>query len=647
MPLVLGGFSEMSYSSYLHLTPFYGNMVVYDSRPPHICHPSIRQEVPMKEKGYVIGCPNPHSVAELIVGKRIDWSKQKDEFETLADCFGITKEGYLSDESPLFSPKAVRDDSGTVYTFTDEEMQERLVDFMEKYARPEKVTRRRTTKALTRDLRRPVDMANAPHLETQISPDMGDEEAIDADGAGIAEPQVISDTGTGELTQAQISPAPKADELSQAQMSSFSKTGELSQAQMSSSAKTGVLSQAQISPAAKAGELTQAQKRARALDFLLNNTSKSINKPTNALSPMRKARSSITVKPNAYDEPYLPDGMEWKDKGYFFNETARFTDICQKSIGDCYFLSALCSVAFVDTFRIKNTTEMRYKYIDGAREETPWHRIDFYVPEKPVEEGITWWKDKKKTVQSIVVSEEILVSSSTGRNYGACGPKELVKKTSSNKSEADACWPAVYEKAYAKFLEGTTSDYPDMSKTSHIWCGYSRDTLKQILHTEEVEAKMLKFLSIDEVLDICRAAYCHPTCASIYEYIKINSKKKETHYSEAGTKSYYEENLGLFIGHEYSLLDCSVIDGTTYVVLRNPHGSNLQSLKKNPKVYHDSWGYDYGEHWDSKYKGSTYRYKGLSGNDDPNASNGIFLLEINEFKRVFSDITYYTGSEFV
>lgn len=570
----------------------------------------------MKEKGYVIGCPNPHSVAELIVGKRIDWSKQKDEFETLADCFGITKEGYLSDESPLFSPKAVRDDSGTVYTFTDEEMQERLVDFMEKYARPEKVTRRRTTKALTRGLKRPSTVSNVPHPESQISPDRGDEEAIDTAGAGATE---VIDADGAVAAEPQKAPDTRTDELTQVQ----------------------------ISPAAKAGELTQAQKRARTLDFLLNNTSKSINKPTKALSSMRKARSPITVKPNAYDEPYLPDGMEWKDKGYFFNETARFADICQKNIGDCYFLSALCSVAFVDSFRIKNTTEMRYKYIDGAREETPWHRIEFYVPEKPVEEGITWWKDKKKTVQSIVVSEEILVSSSSGRNYGACGPKELVKKTSSNKAEADACWPAVYEKAYAKFLEGTTSDYPDMSKSSHIWCGYSRDTLKQILHTEEVEAKMLKFLSIDEVLEICRAAYCHPTCASIYEYIRINSKKKETHYSEAGTKSYYEENLGLFIGHEYSLLDCTVIDGTTYVVLRNPHGSNLQSLKKNPKVYHDSWSYDYGEHWDSKYKGSTYRYKGLSGNDDPNASNGIFLLEINEFKRVFSDITYYTGTDFV
>ena len=603
----------------------------------------------MKEKGSVIGCPNPHSVAEMIVGKRIDWSKQKDEFETLADCFGITKEGYLSDESPLFSPSAVRDDSGTVYTFTDEEMQERLVDFMEKYARPEKVTRKRTTKALTRDLRRPGAIANVPHLESQVSPDMGDKEVIDNAGA-----EVIDTTGAGHADAIDVASAGAADATNadgardaEPQKAPDTSTDELAQAQISSSAKTGELAQAQISPASKKGELTQAQKRARTLDFLLNNTNKSINKPTKALSSMRKARSPITVKPNAYDEPYLPDGMEWKDKGYFFNETARFTDICQKSIGDCYFLSALCSVAFVDSFRIKNTTEMRYKYIDGAREETPWHRIEFYVPEKPVEEGITWWKDKKKTVQSIVVSEEILVSSSTGRNYGACGPKELIKKTSSNKAEADACWPAVYEKAYAKFLEGTTSDYPDMSKTSHIWCGYSRDTLKQILHTEEVESKMLKFLSIDEVLEICRAAYCHPTCASIYEYIKINSKKKETHYSEAGTKSFYEENLGLFIGHEYSLLDCTVIDGTTYVVLRNPHGSNLQSLKKNPEVYHESWSYDYGEHWDSKYKGSTYRYKGLSGNDDPNASNGIFLLEINEFKRVFSDITYYTGTEFV
>ena len=593
-----GRIMPMALSTHLHIPLFYGNMEVCDGLSPQAAAtlPFDRRS-PMKETGYVIGCPNPHSVAELIVGKRIDWSRQKDEFETLADCFGITREGYLSDESPLFSPKAVRDDSGTVYTFTDEEMQTRLVDFMERYARPEKVTRKRTTKALARDLKRPADMANELHLQTQTPPD----------------------AMTSEFTHAEASPASMPPELTQAQ----------------------------TPPPAKTGELTQAQKRARTLDFLLNNTSKSNNQPVKAQSSMRMVKSPVSVKPNAYDEPYLPDGMEWKDKGYFFNETARFTDICQKSIGDCYFLSALCSVAFVDSFRIKNTTEMRYKYIDGALEETPWHRIDFYVPEKPVEEGITWWQDKKKTVQSIVVSEEILVSSSSGRNYGACGPKELVKKTSSNKAEADACWPAVYEKAYAKFLEGTSSDYPDMSKSSHIWCGYSRDTLKQILHTEEVEAKMLKFLSIDEVLQICQAAYCHPTCASIYEYIRINSKKKESHYSEAGTKSYYEENLGLFIGHEYSLLDCTVIDGTTYVVLRNPHGSNLQSLKKNPKVYHDSWGYDYGAHWDSKYKGSTYRYKGLSGNDDPNASNGIFLLEINEFKRVFSDITYYTGTDFV
>ena len=602
----------MDLSTHLHIPLFYGNMEVCDGLSPQAAAtlPFDRRS-PMKETGYVIGCPNPHSVAELIVGKRIDWSRQKDEFETLADCFGITREGYLSDESPLFSPKAVRDDSGTVYTFTDEEMQTRLVDFMEKYARPEKVTRKRATKALARDLKRPVDTANELHLQTQTPPD--------AMTAEFTQAQTPPDAMTAVYTHAEASPATMTPEHAQAH----------------------------TPPPAKTGELTQAQKRARTLDFLLNNTSKSNNQPVKAQSSMRMAKSPVSVKPNAYDEPYLPDGMEWKDKGYFFNETARFTDICQKSIGDCYFLSALCSVAFVDSFRIKNTTEMRYKYIDGALEETPWHRIDFYVPEKPVEEGITWWQDKKKTVQSIVVSEEILVSSSSGRNYGACGPKELVKKTSSNKAEADACWPAVYEKAYAKFLEGTSNDYPDMSKSSHIWCGYSRDTLKQILHTEEVEAKMLKFLSIDEVLQICQDAYCHPTCASIYEYIRINSKKKESHYSEAGTKSYYEENLGLFIGHEYSLLDCTVIDGTTYVVLRNPHGSNLQSLKKNPKIYHGNWGYDYGAHWDSKYKGSTYRYKGLSGNDDPNASNGIFLLEINEFKRVFSDITYYTGTDFV
>ena len=58
----------------------------------------------MEENDIVVGCANPYSLAEEIAGKRIDWSKEADEFETLAKCFGITKEGFLSDESPIESP---------------------------------------------------------------------------------------------------------------------------------------------------------------------------------------------------------------------------------------------------------------------------------------------------------------------------------------------------------------------------------------------------------------------------------------------------------------------------------------------------------------------------------------------------------------
>ena len=43
------------------------------------------------------------------------------------------------------------------------------------------------------------------------------------------------------------------------------------------------------------------------------------------------------------------------------------------------------------------------------------------------------------------------------------------------------------------------------------------------------------------------------------------------------------------------------------------------------------------------YRGRYDIYRGVSGNDDPYKSNGVFLLEINEFKRLFDDICYYDG----
>ena len=49
----------------------------------------------MANNNIFYGCPDPFSVAELIKGERINWSTKKDEYDAIAECFGITKKEFL------------------------------------------------------------------------------------------------------------------------------------------------------------------------------------------------------------------------------------------------------------------------------------------------------------------------------------------------------------------------------------------------------------------------------------------------------------------------------------------------------------------------------------------------------------------------
>lgn len=497
----------------------------------------------MAQQNYITGCPDPYSIAEMNIGKRINWAKQSDEFDTLAKCFGITKEGYLSSESPLDAPYIAVDANGNPYRLSEEEAEKRLTAFMKKYARPER----------------------------------------------------------------------------------------------------------QIKSSSKKVELTSTQKRSRAIKLLLQK-----NKVESEKALISNRSVNGTASPEGNDvPPYLPQGMDWRDKGYFFNETVLWSDVCQNSIGDCYFLASLCSVAYVAPFFIKNQSGLRYKWKDGQQLFAPWHLIEFYVPNGYYESSQAWSK-QKKTVQSIVVSEEVLVDSQTGFNFGASGPKEKQTvlrngKITGTKEDWDACWPAVYEKAYAKFLEHSISDYPNMSTVegseSHIVGGVAEAALKEIIHTEDVRVDELDDISVDRIWDIGMAARTHPTCASIYKFYRTDSKGNTIECAKAGTKAEYQ-NMGLYISHVYSFLGVYSANNTKYVVLRNPHGRNLNALKNNPKVYHSNWGFSYGADSEDKFDDRWDLYRYVSGNDDPQNSNGVFLLEINEFKRVFTSVEYYTGNAF-
>lgn len=467
------------------------------------------------------GCPNPFSIAENIEGKRINWSKKKDEYDSLAACFGVTKEGFMNNMSLFMRPFSKSDAEDATSSLSEVEAEGRLEEVLKKYARPERKKK------------------SAP-MKTMI--------------------------GT--------------------------------------------------------------QRRKRVINFLMRK-----QEPEKVVE--KKIKSGELDSAISNDDVFMPEGYVWKDKGYFFNETVHWYDICQRSIGDCYFLAALCSVAYAYPFWIKNVAVTRYKWGEGIQDESPWHAIDFYVPENGYESTTVWGTSYKKTTQTVVVSDEILVSASTGRNYGVCGPKEMAGgSVTANKANLDSCWPAIYEKAYSKFLEKCTSDYPNMlsSTDALIHGGRAESSLKELLHTDQVNDDVLANLTEDKIFQLAQNAKNYPTCASIYS-------------AKVGTSADYLK-LGLYTSHAYSILYGITVNGKRYIVIRNPHASNPQALKDNPDVYQNSYGFNWGANPINSYRSTADVYNAVDVNTGSTRANGVFMMEVSAFKKYFSNIEYYTGPIF-
>ena len=488
----------------------------------------------MKES--IVGCADPYSIAENIVGRVIDWEREEDEIDSLAACFGITKEGFLSAESPIESPYLMVDVNGNVRRLSDAEAERRVSAFLRKYARPRK---------------------RASRLRSRL-PDQDEKQVLDA----------VLKCSARSARNASV---PKL-------------------------------------------------------------TRKSL---------MDQASGDKKEEPQKKDDPQKDtDTYTWMEKGYFFNECVLWSDVCQNSIGDCYFLATLCSVAYARPFEIQNRAALRYVCREGCKYLSPWHEIDFYVP-KTNHDDFQELKDKKGTIQSVVVSEDVLVRKDDNRNFGVSGPKEKMGKIPQTKEEADSCWPAVYEKAFAKFLENTSSDRPHM--LGYIDYGSAAMAMKAILHTEDVKTKNLSDMSIEEIKKCALNARYYPATATISGWTEVVDGVKIA-YGKAGTKSDYFDKWGLYTSHVYSVLYLLVKDGKEYVILRNPHGRNPNTMANNTNVYQGKWGFNYGVNAEPEYRNILDIFRELSGNEKHQSSQGLFLLEINEFKRVFNYVTYYSGT---
>lgn len=293
----------------------------------------------------------------------------------------------------------------------------------------------------------------------------------------------------------------------------------------------------------------------------------------------------IRIPEDPIQEPSIPGasnrdkgwdrpGYSWLDMGEYFKEVPEFTDPRQGPHGDCYFISALSSVVWTRPYAINNNA----KPSKLGDDDSPYHKFTFYKSGKP---------------EVVEVSEKVLVNT-TGSN-----PSWYYARSTDN----GEVWPAVIEKAYAKWRTGTKTDKPNMDK---IIGGVGEVACMQLIGGE-AECKTHSF--------------CSPL--EVKTFIKDNCEgKKAKNPMFASTPSSAPEGLnyvsaGIYLNHTYSILGWTEYRGQFYVVLRNPWAHAEATID----VLNGEWNYD-----------GTNRTPNIQLN-----RNGIFAIKLDSYLKYYYD----------
>jgi hypothetical protein len=276
------------------------------------------------------------------------------------------------------------------------------------------------------------------------------------------------------------------------------------------------------------------------------------------------------------ETPWPPPGTTWKDIGDFFKDSTEFNDPIQGPVGNCYLIAALAAIAWADPYHI----------IQRTRATSPTDHtngIQFYSRPSHRHNGPTGL---------VEVTDKVLAKGS---------PPTPVYCHSYDMGEI---WPAVYEKAYAKWTTGDTTDTPNIIKTA------GGDPVAAIAQITNGTAFYYgtKARTADAIFSIVRS--------NSVGYKTVHPMVAWT-YAAAGSGIYVGPNIAG--NHAYTILGWATRFGRSYIVLRNPWGwiepsgsNTLQGVV-------------------SFLDGSFWRPISTIAND------GIFALEISSFK------TYYAG----
>lgn len=269
---------------------------------------------------------------------------------------------------------------------------------------------------------------------------------------------------------------------------------------------------------------------------------------------------------------WTPAGTSWSDRGNFFNDVTEYNDPIQGSVANCYFIAAISAIAWASPFSIEHKVRAT-----GTGETDRTNAIQFYSK----------GGGKDAASKLVEVTDNTIINSSSNPVY--C-----------RSNDAGEIWPAVYEKAFAKWINNTNDDKPDISKTAY---GDPVKAVAQLMNT----TPYYYYTSTRTPLDL-------------FGIVRENSMSMKTinpmvAWTYGSGKDYSGSNI---VGnHAYTVLGWSTFNGKNYIILRNPWGVT------EPNGLNSYQGLI------SFFDGSFWRPINMIGND------GVFALEISAFKNYF------------
>lgn len=273
---------------------------------------------------------------------------------------------------------------------------------------------------------------------------------------------------------------------------------------------------------------------------------------------------------------WTPENGTWKDMGDFFKDVTEFSDPIQGAIGNCYFIAAVSAIAWADPYRIIHRNRAA-----GTGEADRVSAIQFYSK----------GGGKDAPTKLVEVTDKTIVRTSNN----------LPIYCRSN--DTGEIYPALYEKAFAKWILKTDSDKPDITKTAF------GDPVKA---TAQLNNKTPNYYNTSG-----------RTGDQLYSIVRENSMSYKTiHPMTAWTYGSSKDYTGTNVvgNHAYTVLGWAFKNNKKYIVLRNPWGvTEPAGLNTYQGVL-------------SFFDKSFWRPVNTIGND------GVFAIEANSFQNLFAGI---------